>query len=63
MAKQVAAGQSCDTVGLEYMKALLKDIAEMDQERGCHAAMARKYRHAARYLWLSVEPDPLDSGP
>lgn len=21
-------------------------------------AMARKYRHAARYPWLSVEPDP-----
>ena len=38
-------------------------IAEMDQARGCHAGMARKYRHAARYPWLSVEPDPLDSGP
>ena len=23
-----------------------------------HAAMARKYRHAARYPWLPVEPDP-----
>jgi hypothetical protein len=23
-----------------------------------HAAMAAKYRHAARYPWLPVEPDP-----
>ena len=23
-----------------------------------HARMARKYEHAARYPWLSVEPDP-----
>ncbi len=23
-----------------------------------HAALARKYRHAARYPWLPVEPDP-----
>jgi hypothetical protein len=23
-----------------------------------HAAMARKYRHAACYPWLPVEPDP-----
>jgi hypothetical protein len=23
-----------------------------------HEAMARKYRHAARYPWLPVEPDP-----
>ena len=25
---------------------------------GYHAAMAAKYRHAARYPWLPVEPDP-----
>ena len=23
-----------------------------------HSAMARKYRHAARYPWLPIEPDP-----
>ncbi len=23
-----------------------------------HAALARKYRHAARYPWLPFEPDP-----
>ncbi len=23
-----------------------------------HVAMARKYRHAARHPWLSVEPNP-----
>jgi len=26
------------------------------------AAMARKYRRAARYPWLPVEPDPPDPG-
>ena len=25
-----------------------------------HAALARKYRHAARYPWLPVEPDPAE---
>ena len=23
-----------------------------------HAAIARKYRHVARYPWLPIEPDP-----
>jgi hypothetical protein len=23
-----------------------------------HTAMAHKYEHAARYLWLPIEPDP-----
>jgi hypothetical protein len=25
-----------------------------------HAALAAKYDHAARYPWLSVEPDPIE---
>jgi hypothetical protein len=31
--------------------------AELSRNRDYHAAMAHKYRHAARYPWLPVEPD------
>jgi hypothetical protein len=30
---------------------------------GYHAAMASKYRHAALYPWLPVEPDPPEPEP
>jgi hypothetical protein len=36
------------------LKYLQPDIS---QNRDYHAAMANKYRHAARYPWLPVEPD------
>jgi hypothetical protein len=38
-----------------------RQIAWLDQNASYHDAMARKYEHAARYPWLSVEPDPLES--
>jgi hypothetical protein len=40
-----------------------KDLAQEDQAIPYHAAMARKYRHAARYPWLPVEPDPPNPAP
>jgi hypothetical protein len=33
-------------------------VARLRRITAHHAAMARKYEHAARYPWLSVEPDP-----
>jgi hypothetical protein len=33
-------------------------MASMSQNLDYHTAMARKYRHAARYPWLPIEPDP-----
>jgi hypothetical protein len=33
-------------------------IAWLEQRISYDAAMARKYRHAARYPWLPIEPDP-----
>jgi hypothetical protein len=36
----------------------LRNIALFSRLAGYHAAMARKYRHAARYPWLPVESDP-----
>jgi hypothetical protein len=47
-----------DTQFKSYIPRLLKDIAHADQEIGYYTAMARKYRHASRYPWLPVEPDP-----
>ena len=32
--------------------------ASVSENLGYHVAMARKYRHAARFPWLSVAPDP-----
>jgi hypothetical protein len=33
-------------------------IAWLERRISYNAAMARKYRHAARYPWLPIEPDP-----
>lgn len=33
-------------------------VDRLTQEIAYHTAMVRKYRHAARYPWLFVEPDP-----
>jgi hypothetical protein len=33
-------------------------LTTLPGKRAYHAAMARKYRRAARYPWLPVEPDP-----
>jgi hypothetical protein len=33
-------------------------LARLRRITAHHAALARKYEHAARYPWLSVEPDP-----
>jgi hypothetical protein len=35
-----------------------QDDARYTRRATYHAAMARKYRHAARYPWRRVEPDP-----
>ena len=35
-----------------------KSTANLPRKIGYHAAMARKYEHAAGYPWLPVEPDP-----
>jgi hypothetical protein len=35
-----------------------RDYERMMDRANHHAAMAHKYEHAARYPWLSVEPDP-----
>ena len=35
-----------------------QDVAGMTRGWAYHTAMVRKYRHAARYPWLPVEPDP-----
>ncbi len=32
--------------------------ASVSENLGYHVAMARKYRHAARFPWLSIAPDP-----
>jgi hypothetical protein len=49
---------------LERVKAdmprLLKDLARDDRRIPYYAAMARKYRHATRYPWLPIEPDPAE---
>ena len=37
---------------------LYRDYERMMDRANHHAAMAHKYEHAARYPWLSVEPDP-----
>ena len=37
---------------------LYRDYERMTDRADHHAAMARKYEHAARYPWLLVEPDP-----
>jgi hypothetical protein len=39
-----------------------EDLAREDQQIAYHSAMARKYRHAARYAWLPIEPDPPKPG-
>ena len=35
-----------------------KTSANLPQQIAYHAELTHKYRHAARYPWLSVEPDP-----
>ena len=51
-----------DDPGSGRLKALrnsiLQNAASFSQRTEYHADMARKYRHAARYPWLPVEPDP-----
>jgi hypothetical protein len=42
----------------QVRRELLEGIAREDQVIPYYAAMARKYRHAIRYPWLPVEPDP-----
>jgi hypothetical protein len=37
---------------------LRRDREQVSQGVEYHSAMARKYRRAARYPWLPVEPDP-----
>ncbi len=37
---------------------LREEVRLMESERKHHAAMADKYRHAASYPWLPVQPDP-----
>jgi hypothetical protein len=42
----------------EGIMQLYRDYDRMMDRAEHHAAMTRKYRHAARYPWLIVEPDP-----
>jgi hypothetical protein len=35
-----------------------ENVARLRERAAYHAVMAEKYRHAARYPWLSVDPDP-----
>jgi hypothetical protein len=35
-----------------------RDLEHRRKQAEYHAALARKYRDAARYPWLTVEPDP-----
>jgi hypothetical protein len=54
--------------GLDMQLGLLSSRPLVDADRPAvvrlrritayHVAMARKYEHAARYPWLTVEPDP-----
>jgi hypothetical protein len=44
---------------LKAHRAVLVEMApSWEQGIPYHAALVRKYRHAARYPWLPVEPDP-----
>jgi hypothetical protein len=45
-------------VGAKLEDRSRKDLARLPRQTEYHVAMARKYRHAARYPWLPVEPDP-----
>jgi hypothetical protein len=46
------------------LEALLSDVdVALSRRVAYHAAMARKYRRAARSPWLPVEPDPPEPEP
>jgi hypothetical protein len=51
-----------DAIGpVRHHAELTKESAErLSREAASWGALARKYRHAARYPWLPVEPDPLE---
>ena len=40
------------------LESFRRKVANWRRWTSYHTAMARKYRHAARYPWLPVEPDP-----
>ena len=42
----------------EAIMLLRRDFDRMMDRADHHAALVRKYRRAARYPWLPVEPDP-----
>jgi hypothetical protein len=44
----------------EEIMHLHNDYDRMMERADHHASLARKYERAARYPWLSVEPDPPD---
>jgi hypothetical protein len=46
----------------EEIVLLSRDFDRMMNRADHHAALRRKYEHAARYPWLPVEPEPPEPG-
>ncbi len=55
---QVEFVRDCDGFDTSDREAVAEMIAQFRRHIPWHAALARKYQHAARYPWLPVEPDP-----
>ncbi len=49
---------STSRISSEEIMLLGRDFDRLMNRADYHASLARKYRRAARFPWLSVEPDP-----